>query len=437
MSLEILNSFQEVRKATLALCKPLEIEDYVVQTAEFMSPPRWHLGHTTWFFEMLLAEIDTSYVPYQESYLYFFNSYYERFGERIPRGNRGTRSRPTVKETLAYRNAIDERMENALSKAGNAHQKDSCFLARVVMGLEHEMQHQELLVYDIKHLLCDLYDAGIQTFPKIPTSRNSGYIDIPGGLFLLGTDPSASFAWDNEKPAHRVYVEDFKIDRQLVTISDYLEFMNDEGYQKPLLWLQEGWKKVQHENWDSPLYWEQKENAWFVRDFRGHLALNEVLDEPVMHVSYFEANAYAKWKGKRLLTESEWERAATLTPSGEGKFLFPWGNTQPTSHHANLFEYGRWCLSPVGADPEGRNIVGVEQLIGNVWEWTSSDYAPYPGFHSEFDEYNDKFFINQKVLRGGSFATPAKHIRSTYRNFYYPHERWMACGFRCANIKAR
>lgn len=188
-----------VRKATLALCNPLEIEDYVVQTAEFMSPPRWHLGHTTWFFEMLLIERDARYVPYEENYFYFFNSYYERFGERIPRARRGTRSRPTVKETLAYRSAIDERMINALSKVGNDDHNHSCFVAKVVMGLEHEMQHQELLVYDIKHLLCDLYDLKLHVYPSLRANRRSGQCDVPGGLFLLGTDSSATFAWDNEK----------------------------------------------------------------------------------------------------------------------------------------------------------------------------------------------------------------------------------------------
>jgi len=244
--------------------------------------------------------------------------------------------------------------------------------------------------------------------------------------------PALPFAWDNEKPAHKFWLEDFSIDRAPVSVSDYLEFINDGGYQNFRWWHSAGWEKVNTEHWQAPLYWEQHQGEWMIRDFAGLHRVVDKAGEPVSHVSFLEAFAYAKWAGKRLPTEAEWEKAATWSRSVNAKQDFPWGVSPPDESHANLFENGLWSVAPIGSFPAGQTTNGCHQMIGDVWEWTTSDYVPYPGFQSEFDEYNDKWFVGQKVLRGGSFATPRIHIRSTYRNFFYPHERWMISGFRCA-----
>jgi len=443
-----------VRARTLEIVAPLEIEDYVIQTAEFMSPPRWHIGHTSWFFETVLQKYQPGYRTYSDDFLFFFNSYYEGFGPRIERPKRGTRSRPTVSETKKYRAHIDEQMARFIEQVSSRDETDE-ILRIIRLGLEHEMQHQELLVYDIKHLLVDQFDAPIKPAPKSVESV-SGMVEIEGGLFELGfqggmgvtpmthaQDARATFAWDNEKPVHKVWLEDFQIDRAPVSVGDYLEFMNAGGYQDFRWWHSAGWEKVNTEHWQAPLYWEQHDGEWMIRDFAGlHRAVDKA-NEPISHVSFLEASAYAKWAGKRLPTEAEWEKAVTVSVpgavatgssniSGESKSDFPWGDAEPDLSKANLFENGLWSVAPIGAFPAGQTANGCHQMIGDVWEWTTSDYVPYPGFQTDFDEYNDKWFVGQKVLRGGSFATPQIHIRSTYRNFFYPHERWMIAGFRCA-----
>lgn len=411
----------------MQIVAPLEIEDYVIQTAEFMSPPRWHIGHTSWFFETVLQAHQPGYKVYSEDYLWYFNSYYEGFGARIERPKRGTKSRPTVRETVAYRNHIDEQMLAFLESA------DESVLSVVRLGLEHEMQHQELLVYDIKHLLCDQFEPLMNPAPK-PLTRVEGMAEIEGGLFWLGfgNTNKREFGWDNEKPAHQVFTRDFAIDRAPVSNGDYLEFIRDGGYQNFRWWFSEGWEAVNREQWVAPLYWELHDDQWLIRDFSGLAPAESRKDEPVSHVSFFEASAFAQWAGKRLPTEAEWERAACYDAPRQTSNAFPWGNTEPDRGKANLFENGHWSVAPIGAFPEGANRYGCQQMIGDVWEWTTSDYVPYPGFKSEFVEYNDKWFVNQKVLRGGSFATPQLHIRSTYRNFFHAHERWMTSGFRCA-----
>jgi len=419
--------YKQVRARTMQIVAPLEIEDYVIQTAEFMSPPRWHIGHTSWFFETVLQAHKPGYRNYSEEFLWYFNSYYEGFGQRIERPKRGTKSRPTVRETVAYRNHIDEQMLDFLESA------DESVLSIVRLGLEHEMQHQELLVYDIKHLLNDAFNAPVKPRPN-SISKVEGMAEIEGGLFWLGngnTDKN-EFAWDNEKPAHQVFTRDFAIDRALVSNGDYLEFMRDGGYENFRWWFSEGWEAVNREHWRAPMYWELHDGEWMIRDFSGLASAASRKDDPVSHVSYFEAAAFALWAGKRLPTEAEWERAACYDARRKTSNAFPWGNTEPDSGKANLFENGYWSVAPIGAFPDGANSYGCQQMIGDVWEWTTSDYVPYPGFKSEFDEYNDKWFVNQKVLRGGSFATPQLHIRSTYRNFFHAHERWMISGFRCA-----
>jgi len=453
----------------MAIVAPLEIEDYVIQTADFMSPPRWHIGHTSWFFETLLQTYQPGYEIYSPDYLFYFNSYYEGFGARIERPKRGTRSRPTVRETVAYRRHVDEQMQGFLESVEDHKQADT-ILQLVRLGLEHEMQHQELLVYDIKHLLCDQFNAPIQAGPQ-SSVMVEGMVEVGGGLIWLGygrgigsgmgggmgvppmnvpeadafhetrANPKAhaqdahaanyAFAFDNEKPAHQVYIQDFAIDRAPVSNGEYLEFMRDGGYSDFRWWFSEGWEVVNREHWAAPLYWEQRDSEWMIRDFSGLHSAASKANEPVSHVSFFEASAFAKWAGKRLPTEAEWERAAGFA-SEDQRRLFPWGNEPIALSRANLFENGLWTVSAIGAYPEGKNDFSCHQMIGDVWEWTTSDYVPYPGFKSEFDEYNDKWFVNQKVLRGGSFATPQIHIRSTYRNFFHAHERWMVSGFRCA-----
>ena len=440
----IADLYQSVRARTLEIVAPLEIEDYVIQTAEFMSPPRWHIGHTSWFFETVLQKFQPGYKTYSDDFLFYFNSYYEGFGARIERPKRGTRSRPTVAETKKYRAHIDEQMSQFIETFSNRSDGEE-IQAILRLGLEHEMQHQELLVYDIKHLLCDQFDAPMKAAP--PSIENvSGMVEIEGGLFELGYDstgknagePQAgmsslpAFAWDNEKPAHKVWLEDFSIDRAPVSNGDYLEFISDGGYKDFRWWHSAGWEQVNTEHWQAPRYWELHNDEWMIRDFAGlHRAIDKA-DEPVSHVSFLESSAYAKWAGKRLPTEAEWEKAATFSPSLNSKQDFPWGNVEPDGSKANLFENGLWNVAPRGAFPESQSAYGCQQMIGDVWEWTTSDYVPYPGFKSDFDEYNDKWFVGQKVLRGGSFATPRIHIRSTYRNFFHPHERWMIAGFRCA-----
>ena len=420
----LIDLYKHVRARTMQIVAPLEIEDYVIQTADFMSPPRWHIGHTSWFFETVLQKHRPGYRAYSEEFLWYFNSYYEGFGARIERPKRGTKSRPTVRETVAYRSHIDEQMLEFLDSAHES------VLSVVRLGLEHEMQHQELLVYDIKHLLCDQFEPQMKSPPRASVSVE-GMAEIEGGLFWIGSH-TGGFAWDNEKPAHQVFTRDFAIDRGLVSNGDYLAFIREGGYQNFRWWFSEGWEAVNREQWRAPLYWEQHDGEWMIRDFCGLATAESRKDEPVSHVSFFEASAFAKWAGKRLPTEAEWERTACYDARRKTSNAFPWGNTEPDNVKANLFENGYWSVAPIGSFPEGANSYGCQQLIGDVWEWTTSDYVPYPGFKSEFDEYNDKWFVNQKVLRGGSFATPQLHIRSTYRNFFHAHERWMISGFRCA-----
>jgi formylglycine-generating enzyme required for sulfatase activity len=464
----IADLYQQVRARTLEIVAPLEIEDYVIQTADFMSPPRWHIGHTSWFFETVLQKYQTGYKIYSEEFLFYFNSYYEGFGQRIERPKRGTRSRPTVAETKRYRAHIDEQMARFIETISD-HDDAEEILAIVRLGLEHEMQHQELLVYDIKHLLCDQFDAPISPAP-VSTETVTGMAEVEGGLFELGYasviaeergssptvregsihkstgrdagEPQAGmpalpgFAFDNEKPQHKVFLQDFQIDRAPVSNGDYLEFMNDGGYQDFRWWHSAGWEKVNSEQWQAPLYWEQRDVEWMIRDFAGLHRVADKLNEPVAHVSFLEASAYAKWAGKRLPTEAEWEKAASFSPVLNSKWEFPWGDAAPDEHFGNLFENGLWSVAPIGAFPSGQSAYGCQQMIGDVWEWTTSDYTPYPGFKSEFDEYNDKWFVGQKVLRGGSYATPRAHIRTTYRNFFHPEERWMVSGFRCAKDRS-
>ena len=434
----LMNDFADIRTTTLEICQPLAIEDYVVQTAPFMSPPRWHLGHTSWFFEMLLQRFLPGYSVYSEKFLYYFNSYYEGFGARINRQQRGSVSRPTVHETLMYRTRIDAHCKLLLQKMPDL-DRDGEIARLFRLGLEHEMQHQELLVYDIKHLLADEYQPSgalaLQPLPS-PAERVEGEIEYEGGLFRLGARRSEEFAWDNEAPEHLTYINDFALDKRMVTNREFAEFIAAGAYGDYRWWLSEAWQWIQTDGVCAPMYWERPDGdpaaEWRIRDYRGvRSALN---DEPVQHISYYEASAFAKWRGQRLPTEAEWELAACgrSAENGEKARRFPWGNAPLEAERASTLENALWTASEAGSFRLGATPEGAHQLIGDLWEWTSSDYAPYPGFRTQFDEYNDKWFVNQKVLRGGSFATPRLSLRSTYRNFFHPNERWMSSGFRCA-----
>jgi len=426
-----------VRRRTEALCSTLETEDFVVQTAEFMSPPRWHLGHSTWLFETLLRQCKPGLEPYREDFAFYFNSYYWRFGERIERGRRGTRSRPTVRETMAYREVIDGRVFDFL-QTPLAGEEDARRLSLFRMGVEHEQQHQELLVWDILHLLGDVFrKPALPDAVALPTTKGrdvlgAGSAPAPvhteGGLFEMGWG-GKDFSWDNERPRHTVYLRPVLWDPTPVTIGDWLLFMEDGGYERSALWLQDGHNTCQREKWQSPLYWEKEDGEWHIRDFGGHVRARDRASHPVSHVSWYEACAYAKWCGKRLPTESEWEHAATTECGVAGRRET--SGADPTQ--GNFLETNLFGTSPCGhlRVTDGAHPARIHDLLGNVWEWTSSDYGAFPGFRSDFDEYNDKFFANQRVLRGGSWATPASHIRVTYRNFFYPQERWMTSGVRC------
>jgi ergothioneine biosynthesis protein EgtB len=284
------------------------------------------------------------------------------------------------------------------------------------------------LVYDLQHLLADQYRPVRKNEKPTSVKIERKAIDIKGGLYDMGYN-GENFCYDIELPEHKVYLNDYKIDIFPVTNKQYLEFINDGGYETYKHWLSDGWEKVKKNNWNSPMYWEKIDEDWMTRDFLGLRKLNP--NEPVCHVSYYEADAYCKWAEKRLPTEAEWEKAACWNENLQQKTIFPWGNEKPTEQRCNLFESHQWGCTEIGSYPEGASYYGCHQMIGDVWEWTSSEYVGYPGFKSGFDEYNDKWFSNQKVLRGGSFGTPKMSIRGSYRNFFRLDERWLISGFRC------
>lgn len=432
----LIEEFAKVRNQTLEIVEPLEIEDYVVQTEAFMSPPRWHLGHLSWFYDQLLRKYYPGYKPYKENYDFYFNSYYLSFGELFNKSKRGTISRPTVKETLAYWHWINDEVFNYL-KLSNGNLKDEV-IQLFNLGFHHEFQHQELMVYDLQHLLADKYHPKILNQAPVISNINikKEMIKINGGIFEMGFDKNKFkeyFAYDIEMPLHKIYLNDYSIDKYPVTNGDYLEFINDGGYRNFKFWLSEAWETVKQNNWNAPLYWQKGDNdEWIKIDFRGEKNIKEILDEPVINISYYEADAFAKWAGKRLPTEAEWEKAASFNDDKNSKSLYPWGDEMPYENNSNLFESKIWGPTKIGSYPEGKSFYGCEQMVSDMWEWTTSEFMPYPGFKSGFAEYNDKWFGNQKVLRGGAFGTPQISTRNTYRNFFKPHERWMISGFRCA-----
>jgi len=432
----LFDEFIRVRNQTIEIVTPLETEDYVVQTEAFMSPPRWHIGHLTWFYDQLLRKFYDGYKPFRENYDFYFNSYYLTFGELFNKSRRGTLSRPTVQETIEYWNYVNEQVFNFLNTVNGS--LDENVRQLFILGFHHEYQHQELMVYDLQHLLSDKYiPAKMNVRPDNKSAIKIGeMIEIPGGIFEMGFDKNvypALFAYDIEMPLHKVYLNDFKIDKYPVTNGEYLDFINDGGYSNFKFWLSEGWEAVKSNGWKAPLYWQMNDNGnWSKIDFRGEKNITEIADEPVINVSYFEAAAFAKWAGKRLPTEAEWEKTASFNENKKCKNQYPWGDDLPSSENSNTFDSRIWSPSKIGSYNNFKSSYGCEQMIGDCWEWTSSEFMPYPGFKSGFEEYNDKWFNNQKVLRGGSFGTPGISTRNTYRNFFKTHERWMISGFRCA-----
>ncbi len=431
---KIFSMFRKVRRMTIELCEPLEIEDFVVQTECFMSPPRWHIGHVTWFYDQLLKKYFKDYKPYKEDFSYYLNSYYQAFGTPFNKSKRGTISRPTVKETIEYWNYINR----MAAEFFNSTEIKLNILKDFMLAFNHEWQHQELMVYDLQHLLQDKYHP--KEIKKIPGTNGHGskkeMIDIPGGIYELGFNILSwkdQFAYDVEMPQHKVYLNDYSIDNTPVTNADYLNFINDGGYKSYKFWLDEGWQWVKASGIEAPMYWEKDENgSWFRCDFKGKRFIENFPNEPVTNVSFFEADAYARWAGKRLPTEAEWEKAASWDEDKSAKRLYPWGNEEPTDFHANLLESRIWSPADVFTYEKGRSFYGCYGMIGDTWEWTGSEFTAYPGFKTGFAEYNDKWFSNQKVLRGGSFGTPKLSTRNTYRNFFKAHERWLLSGFRCA-----
>lgn len=410
--------YREVRQQSVRLCAPLTPEDHVAQPVIFVSPPKWHLGHTTWFFEnFILAEHLEGYKLYNEALNYCFNSYYQSQGPRILRNKRGNLTRPTLDEVIAYRQHVDQHLLRLLDQQKGQPLPEQ-LAALLEVGLQHEQQHQELLLTDIKYILGHnpLHPAyQTHTTPRsLPdhTHTQITYSLIPQGLYTIGHQDEG-FCWDNELSTHQVYLHAFELADRLVTNQEYIEFMNDGGYERFELWLDEGWTWANGLEVKAPLYWYEEDGQWQHYSLSGLEPLSP--HDPVTHISYYEADAYARWKGMRLATEQEWEAACRLLSPD-----IPAG--------ANFVEDGHYL--PVAPTSENDR-----QLLGNTWEWTGSAYLPYPRypqFKGALGEYNGKFMINQMVLRGGSCATPRSHIRISYRNFFHPDERWQFTGIRLA-----
>ena len=421
----LIAQLRDTRSRTLEIVDTLERDDFVVQTASFMSPPKWHIGHTSWIYEAIMSKLDKDYEFYSTEFSEYLNSYYQQFGIPHEKGLRGTRSRPTVEQMLQYFNVISQRVERFIESRTLS--DDAVRL--VTMGFHHECQHQELLVYDLQHLLADRYRPVRRNDITKQGTVKKRMARISGGLYMMGYN-GRGYCYDIELPEHRVYLEDYEMDVFPVTNQQYMEFVRDGGYETYRYWLSDGWEKVRENKWEAPMYWKEIDGKWCVADFVGVRRINP--DEPVCHVSYYEADAYCRWAGKRLPTEAEWEKAACWNEERQVKTTYPWGDGQPTKERCNLLESYLWRCADIGAFPDGAAASGCQHMIGDVWEWTSSEFTGYPGFKSGFDEYNDKWFTNQKVLRGGSFGTPKMSIRGSYRNFFRLDERWLFSGFRCA-----
>ncbi len=418
---ELIRRFTETRQVTEDLCRPLETEDHVVQTIDDVSPPKWHLGHTTWFFErVILQEFEPNFSHYNERYYYIFNSYYETFGPRVVRDRRGTISRPTVTQVLTYRRQITERMVKLLEEISM--DQWPMIVDMVMVGINHEQQHQELLITDVKHILASNPLLPVYTErPELPRPTRvdtTDFVEFAGDLHEIGARPGEfDFVYDNEFPLHKQYVHPFKLASRPVSNGEFLEFIEDGGYHDHRWWLSDGWDIVQRERWEAPMYWDKDGEQWQIMTLSGMCALDPL--EPVCHASFFEAAAFARWKGMRLPTEAEWEVAA---------------RTQSIDDRRGSFMDDKTFHPVARADDE--SMARFARLFGDCWEWTLSAYNPYPGYKASNDalgEYNGKFMNAQRVLRGGSCATAHNHIRPTYRNFFQSDKRWQFTGFRLAD----
>ena len=421
----LIEQFREIRTRTLELVKTLEKDDFVIQTAFFMSPPKWHIGHVSWIYEVIISKLDKNYEFYSKEFSEYLNSYYQQFGTPQDKGLRGISSRPTVDQIFQYFNTINQRVEKLIESKSLSEDE----IKLITIGFHHECQHQELLVYDLQHLLAEQYRPTRKNEIPKQESVEKKSVHIKGGLYTMGYNGD-NYCYDVELPEHKVHLNDYKIDAYPITNQQFMEFIKDGGYENYKYWLSDGWEKVKANKWKAPMYWEKVDGEWNVRDFLGIRKINP--NQPVCHVSFYEADAYCKWAGKRLPTEAEWEKAACWNEEKQEKTIFPWGNESPTEDKCNLLESYFWGCSEIGSFPNGVSHLGCQHMIGDVWEWTASEFTGYPGFKTGFDEYNDKWFTNQKVLRGGSFGTPKMSIRSSYRNFFRLDERWLFSGFRCA-----
>ncbi len=410
-SLSLPERLRDVRQTSLEIARPLTAEDMTVQANDDASPTKWHLAHVTWFFEtFLLLPRLPGYRRFDESFAYCFNSYYEGEGARHPRARRGLLTRPSCERVIAYRRHVDAALDDLLDIAGD----DPCVAQLIELGINHEQQHQELMLTDILALFAasPLRPAYIErkAQPSDHAPDPLQWIAFPGGIRTVGSD-AAGFAWDNELPRHDVLLRPYRLADRLVTNAEWLEFIADDGYRNPLQWLADGWATVQREKWEAPLYWERHDGEWRQMTLYGLQPLEPTA--PVCHVSYFEADAFARWAGKRLPTEFEFEFATARTPAEQRE---------------------RGGLQPAPAEPDDRRR--LRQLFGETWQWTASAYLPYPGYkppQGTIGEYNGKFMVSQHVLRGSSCVTPAGHSRATYRNFFYPHQRWQFSGVRLAS----
>ena len=410
----VLERFEAIRRESESLTVNLTAEDQSIQSMPDVSPTKWHLGHTTWFFEtFLLARFGSDYRPFDPAFAYLFNSYYEAAGPRHPRPERGLLSRPALDIVMAYRDHVSAAMVRGLERASEAEWAELAPLLE--LGMHHEQQHQELILMDIKHVfsmnpLLPAYQA-----PQLQVqaaTRPIAWVQFPGGLKEIGHCGSG-FAFDNEGPRHKVWLESFRLATRPVNCGEYLGFIDDGGYRRPEFWLSDGWATVHERGWEAPLYWLRDGEEWSVFTLSGRRSLNPA--EPACHLSFYEADAFARWAGKRLPTEAEWEIAAQDLPIS-GNFT------------------DRGFLHPC-ADGSSEAIPQLRQMYGDVWEWTASPYACYPRFRpaeGAIGEYNGKFMCNQFVLRGGAAVTPPGHVRATYRNFFPPSARWAFAGLRLA-----
>jgi ergothioneine biosynthesis protein EgtB len=412
---ELLSRFREVRAAMRKAAAPLSAEDMLVQSMPDASPTKWHLAHTTWFYETFLLSDSAfgNYKPYHPSFGYLFNSYYDAVGERHPRPKRGLLTRPSVKEVFEYRAHVEAEIAERLSRL---RERDFERLRPVIeLGINHEQQHLELLYTDIKHAFAQnpLRPAYREVRSAVENPNDPLpppiWIDFNAGVRHVG-HAGDHFAFDNEGPSHRVFLEAFELASRPVSCGEYLKFMSDGGYDRPDLWLSDGWAAKNHHGWIAPLYWEQAGTEWAIFTLEGLRRLNR--SEPICHVSFYEADAYARWASARLPTEFEWEIASSESTS-----------------MGTLLEDDRLHPGHLSAD------LPLASMIGDVWEWTQSPYVSYPGYRplaGALGEYNGKFMCNQMVLKGGSCVTPRSHIRPTYRNFFSPEARWQFTGLRLA-----